>query len=81
MKMCLIKVEADELASKISSFESMTGKQAYLIMSGSTMGCLETTLPSEIVHSKDINTGIVGEFIGRKVFIDKDINFGTVEIR
>lgn len=80
--MDLVKVDIDALQSNIDKFEHQTNKKAYLIMNGNTMACLETTYPSTIWHSvENYKNGIIAEFDHRKVFIDKDIDFGKVEIR
>ena len=40
--MDLVKVDIDELRYRINKFEQCTNKEAYLIMSGNTMSCLES---------------------------------------
>ena len=80
--MDLVKVDIDELRYRINKFEQCTNKEAYLIMSANTMSCLESIYPFTIWHSVEYSkTGIVAEFDHRKIFIDKDIAFGKVEIR
>lgn len=81
-------VNLDRILKKIDNYINQNDYPPYLFMSKETADAIEhevaknnPILYDASLSNKSSKDGIYGEFIGYKIYINNDLNFGMVEIR
>ena len=73
-------IDLEKLDDEISMFESRSNQLAYLFMNQETMDSLVRNVEPFHVFREN-NNGVPALYVGRKVYENKDLKFGEVEIR